>query len=61
MHPECATQPRIKADLTKAMGTTDADKRRAVMGELQEMLQSSSAISQPFWMGQHLENVCLDS
>lgn len=49
--------PEFDAKLTEALGISDAEKRRALMAELQEMLQSSGAIIQPFWMAEYLHHV----
>ena len=50
------SDPEFDARLTEAMGIADADKRRAIMAELEAILQSSGAIVQPFWMGQYLHH-----
>ncbi|MBT3143336.1 ABC transporter substrate-binding protein [Ruegeria litorea] len=42
--------PDFDAKLSEALGIFDPDARRKVCAELQEMLQSSGTIVQPFWM-----------
>lgn len=49
--------PEFDAKLAEAVGLSDADARRELMAELQQMLQASGAIIQPFWMGQYLHHV----
>lgn len=49
--------PDFDAKLSEASGIADSDKRRAIMAELQEMLQDSGAIIQPFWLNQYLHHV----
>jgi len=51
------SNPDFDAKLNEAVGVSDAEERRKLMGELQELLQSSGAIVQPFWMGQYLHHV----
>lgn len=41
--------PEFDAKLEEALGIFDVDKRRAIMAELERMLQDSGAIIQPFW------------
>ena len=45
------TNPRLDELLTKAEGTADVEARRAVMGEIQTLLQADGPIVQPFWRG----------
>ena len=49
--------PEFDAKLEEAVGIFDADKRREIMVELEEMLQSSGVIIQPYWMGQYAHHV----
>ena len=51
------TNPEFDAKLAEASGIADADKHRALMKGVQEMLQSSGAIIQPFWTTQYLHYV----
>jgi peptide/nickel transport system substrate-binding protein len=47
--------PEFDAKLDQALATADVEKRRAIMGELERMLQDSGVLIQPFWssMGRH--------
>lgn len=45
--------PEFDRKLDQAVGLFDAQERRAVMAELQEMLRDSGAIVQPFWMNSY--------
>ncbi|WP_299414917.1 ABC transporter substrate-binding protein [uncultured Sulfitobacter sp.] len=49
--------PEFDAKLAEASGVADADKRAVLMAEIQEMLQSSGAIIQPFWQNLFLHHV----
>lgn len=49
--------PEFDKKLQEAVGIFEADKRRAVMAEIQAMLQDSGAIIQPYWMNQYLHHV----
>jgi peptide/nickel transport system substrate-binding protein len=49
--------PAFDAKLEEAMGIYDAEARRAIMADLQAMLQDSGAIIQPFWVNQTLHHV----
>lgn len=49
--------PEFDAKLSEAVGIFDPDKRRALMAELQQMLQDSGAIIQPFWANEYLHHV----
>lgn len=49
--------PEFDAKLAEAAGIADADKRAELMMEIQEILQSSGAIIQPFWQKQYLHHV----
>ncbi|MEL6463716.1 MAG: ABC transporter substrate-binding protein [Pseudomonadota bacterium] len=51
------SNPEFDAKLTEAQGIADADKRRALMADLQEMLRDSGAVIQPFWAGEYLHHV----
>lgn len=51
------SNPDFDAKLSDAVGIFDADQRREVMGELEEMLQSSGAIVQPYWQSQFSHHV----
>lgn len=41
--------PEFDAKLTAAMSIADADARRAVMAEIEQMLQDDAVIIQPYW------------
>jgi peptide/nickel transport system substrate-binding protein len=49
--------PDFDAKLNQAVGVFDAAERRALMEELQAMLQDSGAIVQPFWANETLHHV----
>lgn len=43
------SNPEFDAKLEQALGIFDPDKRRALMAEMQKMLQDSGVIIQPYW------------
>ncbi|MCF1710367.1 ABC transporter substrate-binding protein [Tabrizicola sp. J26] len=49
------SNPEFDAALDRALATADVEKRRAIMGDLERMLQDSGVLIQPFWssMGRH--------
>ncbi|MEO1331378.1 MAG: ABC transporter substrate-binding protein [Pseudomonadota bacterium] len=49
--------PEFDAKIDEAVGVFDAEKRQAIMKDLQAMLQASGVIVQPFWMNQYLHHV----
>ena len=45
------SNPEFDSLLTKAEGTADVEKRRAVMAELEKIMQEDGPITQPIWRG----------
>lgn len=43
------SNPEFDAKLTEALGVADADKRRVLMKDVQQILQDSGVIIQPYW------------
>lgn len=43
------SNPEFDAKLTEALGIADADARRVLMADVQQMLQDSGIIIQPYW------------
>ncbi|MFZ1725390.1 MAG: ABC transporter substrate-binding protein [Albidovulum sp.] len=44
------------AKLTQALGTFDDDKRRVLMGEMEQILQDSGVLIQPFWQNLYMHH-----
>jgi peptide/nickel transport system substrate-binding protein len=43
------SDPALDAKIGEALGIADAEKRKVVMGEIEQMLQDSGVIIQPYW------------
>ncbi|MCU9850257.1 ABC transporter substrate-binding protein [Defluviimonas sp. WL0024] len=51
------SDPDFDAKLEQALGIADAEKRRPLMAEMQQILREAGVIIQPFWQSQNLHHV----